>query len=169
MTQLHRPHVSGLVYPGVVFFGFLALFALSSISRADTGDLSPDPDYSPQQVVRIVIDSLRSNDQSDDAGIATVFRFASPGNRANTGPLSRFTSMIKRGFPDMLNHTGSRYDDMEVNDDTAVQAVWLTTSSGVEVGYAFQLGLQRAGEYDGMWMTDAVIPLGESQQSGTRI
>lgn len=77
--------------------------------------------------------------------------------------------MIKRGFPDMLNHAGARYDAMEVTGETAVQAVWLFTDSGAEIGYAFQLGLQSSGEYQGMWMTDAVVPLGKGPGSGTRI
>jgi hypothetical protein len=131
--------------------------------------LTPSTQFTPQQVVKIVVDALGSNGATEsDAGIATVYRFASPGNRSNTGPLPRFTSMIKRGFPEMLDHAGSRYDAMEVTGNTAVQAVWLTTLSGHEVGYAFQVGKQTSGQYKDMWMTEAVIPLG-SRNKGTGI
>lgn len=146
-----------------------AVLMISHQSRADDPVPMPSAEYSPQQVVRIVVDSLQDNDNEDDAGIATVFRFASPGNKANTGPLPRFTHMIKRGFPDMLNHAGARFDPMEISGDVAMQAVWLMTPSGKEQGYAFQLSRQHGGEFDGVWMTDAVLPLGPGPRSGVRI
>lgn len=148
-----------------------ALLLMSiSFARADTDGLAPSSQYSAEQVVKIVIEALKNNDKANnDEGIATVFKFASPGNRSNTGPLPRFTQMIKRGFPDMLNHSDARYDPMEVTGNTAVQAVWLLTPSGQEVGYAFQLGKQLGGDYADMWMTEAVMPLGQGSQGGTRI
>lgn len=146
------------------------LLANSSSLRADDASLAPSSDYRPQEVVRIVIDALQRNSEAaNNDGIATVFRFASPGNRANTGPLNRFTKMIRQGFPDMLNHAGARFDPMEINGNSAVQAVWLFTDSGAEVGYAFKLGRQLSGKYQGMWMTDAVVPLGPGPGSGTKI
>jgi len=77
--------------------------------------------------------------------------------------------MIKRGFGDMLNHADSRFGDIEVRDGIALQPVWLTTFTGKETGYLFQLSRQQGGEYDGMWMTDSVLPLGEGERSGTSI
>lgn len=149
---------------------FAAALAFVAPARADDALPAPSPALSPEEVVEIVIDALRTNEgTADDAGIRTVWRFASPGNRASTGPLPRFARMIKRGFPDMLAHESSRFDEMRVVDDKALQAVWLTLPSGNEVGYAFQLGRQEGGEYDGMWMTEAVLPLGEGARSGTRI
>ncbi len=136
---------------------------------ADTNSAMPDADYTPEQVVSIIVQSLQSNDAATDAGIATVYRFASPANRASTGPLARFSQMIKRGYPDMLNHVRARYTPIEVRDGMALQAVWLSTPSGQENGYAFQLSRQSGGEFDGMWMTDAVIPLGPGARSGIRI
>lgn len=173
MATVHRrkvdiPTSSSWLHCTLLSLLFIALVARSASANEDNL-LHPGTDITPQQVVRIVIDALGTNGQSDqDAGIATVYRFASPGNRANTGPLSRFTTMIKRGFSDMLDHQGSRFDEMEITGDIAVQAVWLLQPSGEEVGYAFQLGLQSSGEYAGMWMTDAVMPLG-SRKEGTRI
>lgn len=143
-----------------------ALF-FTKAAHAQSGSLEPNTSFLPQDVVKIVVDSLQKNDESkNDDGIATVFQFASPSNRSYTGPLPRFTQMIKRGFSDMLNHAGARFDPMEVNENTAVQAVWLITSNGTEVGYAFQLRKQPSGEFAGMWMTEGVLPLGKS---GTRI
>ena len=146
----------------------LLALAAPTLARADGGTPSPSVEHGPADVVAIVVDALRTND-AEDNGIATVYRFAAPGNRANTGPLPRFARMIKRGFGDMLAHVDSRFDEIRIVGDKALQAVWLTTPSGTEVGYAFQLGRQSGGEYDGMWMTEAVLPLGEGERSGTRI
>lgn len=150
--------------------GFLAGFLTFALcASASSQDSQPAEKLTPQEVVRIVVNSLKDNDAQSDAGIARVFSFASPANKLSTGPLSRFTMMIKKGFPDMLNHSSARYDPMEVDSNTAVQAVWLMTPSGAELGYAFQLSRQVDGEYAGMWMTDMVIPLGKGPGSGTRI
>ena len=155
--------------PALLAAALLVLGAAQPLARAAGDGPVPAADLAPERVVRIVVDALRTNDAADDAGIRTVWRFASPGNRASTGPLPRFARMIRRGFPEMLEHVGSRYDEMRVDGDAALQAVWLTLPSGQEVGYAFRLGRQSGGEYDGMWMTEAVLPLGEGARSGTRI
>ncbi len=168
-TAVQASSVNRVLFIAVTSMALLlgGLFsAKSSFSNETT--LKPSTDLSPQQVINIVVESLQNN-AADDAGIATVYRFASPGNKANTGPLARFTYMIKRGFSDMLNHVGVRYDDMEMTGDVAVQAVWLQTVTGAEYGYAFQLRKQKGGETDGMWMTEGVIPLGQSAQSGIGI
>lgn len=168
-VQLAPAHVKGTLH-SAVRIGFLAgLLAFGQICLASPGNISPDDNLTPQQVVRIVVDALRDNDPENNAGIATVFRFASLANKRNTGPLSHFTMMISKGFPDMLNHSSSRYDTMEISGDIAVQAVWLMTPGGAEAGYAFQLSRQVGNEHAGMWMTDMVVPLGEGSGSGTRI
>lgn len=153
-----------------LYTGFLAgILTFALCSQATAQDNQPARNLTPQEVVRIVVNALKDNDAQNDNGIATVFSFASPANKLSTGPLSRFTTMIKKGFPDMLNHSSARFDPMEVDADTALQAVWLMTPSGTEVGYAFQLSRQVDGSYSGMWMTDMVIPLGKGPGSGMRI
>jgi len=153
----------------LILFAALLASGISQL-RADDANLAPNTDYQPQEVVKIVINALQSNSEdANDDGIATVFRFASPGNRAQTGPLKRFTNMIRIGYPEMLNHAEARFDPIAISGETAVQAVWLYTDEGVEIGYAFQLGRQQSGEFQGMWMTDSVIPLGKGPNSGTRI
>jgi len=169
-NKLLRTCVQDFSHPwaNIVIAAIFALLMAPKLALSDDLTIVPSETYTPQQVITIVVDSLQNN-TSDDEGIATVFRFASPGNKSFTGPLSRFTKMIKGGFPDMLNHAGGRYDPIEIEGDTAVQAVWLETPSGAVVGYAFQLSKQRGGVYDGMWMTDAVIPLGKNKSSGIKI
>lgn len=150
---------------GIFIFAAL-LLVIPKIALSEDLKVAPNETYTPQQVINIVLSSMQKN-AADDEGIATVFRFASPDNKLVTGPLSRFTQMIKRGFPDMLNHTSVRYDDIDIANDIAVQAVWLQTQSGTEYGYEFKLSIQRGGNHDGMWMTDAVTPIGKN--TGVRI
>lgn len=145
---MHMSHI--LVLTGLLF---------TVPSHATEENPQPNSALTPEQVVMILVNALKENDESTDDGIATVFRFASPGNKANTGPLDRFSQMIKRGFSDMLNHADSRVGEIKTEGATALQAVYFTTTSGNEVGYLFQIGEQRTGEHKGMWMTEAVYPL----------
>lgn len=150
----------------------LACSAASGPALADVAvlDARPNAERGPDEVVQIVVDALHENAASeDDAGIATVFAFASPDNRAATGPLDRFESMIKGSYSDMLDFRESRFGELERAQDTAMQVVWLMQPDGRETGYMFQLGRQAGGEYDGMWMTDGVYPVGEGPRSGTSI
>lgn len=54
----------------------------------------PDPRLSPADVVRIQLESLRTNGLSDN-GIDTTYRFASPSNKKVTGPYARFAQMTE--------------------------------------------------------------------------
>ena len=77
--------------------------------------LVPDSTFSPSEVVRIQLEALRHNDEQD-RGIAVAFRFASPANRANTGPLSRFIAMFKEGpYALMLGFRDAAYGPMETH------------------------------------------------------
>jgi hypothetical protein len=155
-----------LTYICSVFIVAAMFLLLPKIALSGELNVVPNETYTPQQVITIVLDSMQKN-AADDEGIATVFRFASPDNKLVTGPLPRFTQMIKRGFPDMLNHISARLEDIDIAGDIAVQSVWLQTQSGTEFGYEFRLSIQRGGKHDGMWMTDAVMPIGKN--TGVRI
>jgi len=151
-------------------FFFIFLFMPISMALADTQKIQPNTELTPAEVVQIVIEALKTNDSSkNDAGIATVFEFASPGNKTVTGPLERFTTMIKGGFSNMLNHVDSDFDEMEIDGNTALQVVWLTTLTGAEVGYVFQLGKQSGGKHNDMWMTESVWPIAARKPPGQSI
>ena len=77
--------------------------------------LVPDSTFSPSEVVRVQLEALRHNDEQD-RGIAVAFRFASPANRGNTGPLSRFIAMIKEGpYALMLGFREAAYGPVETH------------------------------------------------------
>ena len=115
----------------------------------------PDPGFSPGDVIRIQLEALRNNDERD-RGIAVAFRFASPANRANTGPLSRFITMIERGpYALMLDFSHADYGPVETVHDQARQRVTLTGALA-STTYWFFLSRQSEAPYVDCWMTDAV-------------
>ena len=137
------------------------LFAMTAASPSDPAAPAapePSPDLSPAEVVRIQVEALKRNDDpTPGAGIATAFRFASPGNRAATGPLPRFDRMVRAGYADLLGFARAEYGDLTVTGDRAVAAVTLVLRDGRRVTYGFALSRQTAGAYAGCWMTDAVV------------
>ena len=124
----------------------------------------PGVDLLPQDVVRIVIIALANNDKPfADAGIATTFAFASPANKVNTGPLDKFTQMVKNDvYGIMVDHVESNFSKVVHDDNNAYQLVQLKGKNGIEIVFAFRLSKQIDGEFDGMWMTDAVWPVGDA-------
>jgi len=134
--------------------------AIAQNAQSTQSDCSPAPNTSttPQQVVKTVIDALRDNDENN-TGIATVYCFASPTNKSSTGPIDRFTTMITNGYSHMLNHAYNYTEEMKIENDIAQQPVWLVTRDGREYGCLFTVGKQTEGEFAGMWMTEAVMPL----------
>jgi hypothetical protein len=138
--------------------GLLAGAYVSAQSDAAADFPQPSLEHSPEDVVRIQVSALGNNDDPyPDAGIAITFNFASPQNRQVTGPLERFVNLVKNPlYIDMLNHVDAEYSPVEMEGDQARIDVVLTTAEGERVGYSFLLSRQASGEYEGMWMTDAV-------------
>ena len=118
--------------------------------------LVPEPALSPGDVIRIQLEALRHNDEQD-RGIAVAFRFASPSNRANTGPLSRFITMIKEGpYALMLDFRDATYGPVETISGQARQRVTLT-GARESMTYWFYLSRQSEAPCVDCWMTDAVF------------
>ncbi len=159
------------------FAMLLFLFALTASLVLDAAETDypplpvPEAGLLPEDVVRIVIDSLANNDQPyPDAGIAATFNFASPVNKANTGPIERFTNMVKSPpYGGMVNHRSSELSEVVTQGNTAYLIVRLITIEDAEVHFAFRLGLQSEGEYKGMWLTEAVWPLIKPADRGLKI
>ncbi len=153
-------HCTGFV-GALVCACLLAVVPASSAQVASdeqplSGGLAPAPGLSPQQVVQIQLEALRLND-SRNRGIEMAFRFASPDNKLQTGPLPRFISMMQAGpYRLMLAYENVVYDPVEVVDDYARQRVTLI-GSGAVVVYEFYLSRQTQGACVGCWLTDAVV------------
>ena len=136
--------ILGLVMPGLA---------------ARAGDLVlPDPSIAPEEVVAIQMKALQFNDNPrPDFGIAQTWSFAHPRNRAMTGPLPRFASMIKGpGYGLMLNHASHRIVPVSGNDDRANFDVFMETAAGQVLYFSWAVELVEGGEFDNCWMTVSV-------------
>jgi hypothetical protein len=138
-----------------------ALLNIAAIPLAYTEELRPSADFSPQQVVAIVLDALRNNNQpAQDAGIELTFRFAAPSNRANTGPIERFKTMVKSpAYRDLINHSVYEMGKIRIFQDHALIPILVTAHDGHTAAYMFRLGKQTLQPYDGAWMTESVYPI----------
>jgi len=117
----------------------------------------PRPEYKPEQVVQVIMDALQNND-ADDSGVAVTFNFASPDNKAATGPLARFIPMVKNAvYGPMIRCKDVQYGELVVKDDQAGQLVVVTDADGNKAYYLFRLSKQADGAFKGCWMTDAVV------------
>ena len=122
----------------------------------------PSPQLKPEEVVRLVTEAMGRNDMpTADAGIATAFAFASPGNKQATGPLARFIPMVKSpAYRPLLNYAKIEYGPVRVEGDYAEQLVTVTDAAGDLAAFLFTLSCQADGDYEDCWMTDGVSRVG---------
>jgi hypothetical protein len=120
---------------------------------------TPDPAYGPGRVVEIQVAALADNDEPvPDAGIKTAYNFASPANRRATGPLDRFTRMVRGPrYAPMVDHVEATPGPVERDGATAERRVTLTGPDGRTVTYLFGLSRASDGPYEGCWLTDSVL------------
>jgi len=155
-TGIFTAWVGGLLVACLLTASSLAMAQLADNEFKLSRSLMPSAKLTPAQVVQIQLEALRLNDERN-RGIEVAFRFASPNNKLQTGPLPRFISMIQqRPYSLMLEYENVAYDPVEIVDDYARQRVTLI-SSGMIVAYEFYLSRQSKGECPGCWLTDAVI------------
>ena len=140
----------------------LILFHAPALADSDfVPELRPNPEYLPGEVVGIQMRALASNDSPfENAGIELTFRFASPSNKSQTGPLSRFTGLFDNpAYQPMLGHTRLEVGEAEIRGDRARVPVMIETADGNQMVYLFMLSRQTDGEYTDCWMTDGVTPV----------
>jgi hypothetical protein len=136
---------------GLVLAGILFIFILSAATAEDEGKLSPKPRYTPDEVVQIQLEALQKKD------IELTFRFASPSNKSQTGPLEQFSRMFEGPlYSPMIESITFYYYPVEIRDQLAYQRVKLFGKGGEEIVYVFFLSKQTIAPYKNCWMTDAV-------------
>ena len=140
----------------LLFFLFILPFQVWA--SYDIENAYPEPELKPNDVVRLQLLAMQQNDDSD-FGIEVTFRFASPSNKIQTGPLKRFIRLVRNpSYRPLLNHINATFLELTVEEDFAVQDVIITTSNGKRIGYRFRLSIQKGPLYPDCWMTDSVIP-----------
>ena len=137
---------------------FLFILPFQVWASYDIENAYPEPELKPNDVVKLQLLAMQQNDDSD-FGIEVTFRFASPSNKIQTGPLKRFIRLVRNpSYRPLLNHINTTFLELNIEEDFAVQDVIITTSNGERIGYRFRLSIQKGPLYPGCWMTDSVIP-----------
>ena len=137
---------------------FIYILSFQVWASYDIENAYPEPELKPNDVVKLQLLAMQQNDDSD-FGIEVTFRFASPSNKIQTGPLKRFIRLVRNpSYLPLLNHTNATFLELTVEEDFAVQDVIITTSKGERIGYRFRLSIQKGTLYPGCWMTDSVVP-----------
>ncbi|MDF9795897.1 hypothetical protein OKW21_001160 [Catalinimonas alkaloidigena] len=123
-------------------------------------ELVPLPSLGPQEVVNIQLQAMQNNNQPyENHGIEVAFRFASPSNKENTGPLNQFIKLVQNDtYSSLLNFKQYGLDDVDVKGDKAIQKVTLINEDDKPAVFYFKLSRQQEEPYADCWMTDGVIP-----------
>ena len=132
------------------------LLFFSRISFADNL-VKPSPDINPIDVVEVQLFALQSNDESD-FGIRQTWEFAHPRNKMATGPLPRFTSMIKTpAYSILLNNL--KFETREIFNDGKTAGIAVRIEAKDNKAYTYMWTLEKIteeGPLKGIWMTSGV-------------
>lgn len=132
------------------------LLFFSKTSFADNL-VKPSPDINPIDVVEVQLFALQSNDESD-FGIRQTWEFAHPRNKMATGPLPRFTSMIKTpAYSILLNNL--KFETKEIFNDGKTAGIAVRIEAKDNKAYTYMWTLEKIieeGPLNGNWMTSGV-------------
>ena len=139
-------------------FAFLILSLCVSTTASTAELVYPNPDIAPAEVIAIQLNGLQHNDSPEtDAGIRQTWAFAHPRNRAMTGPLKRFTTMLKGpGYDVMLNHASHEIVPANSGEGWRQFDVFMETENGAVMRFAWIVEKVTDGRYKNCWMTVAV-------------
>ena len=137
----------------------LSLTACISINKSNSSDLVPEPKYSPADVVQIQMNALKNHDSPyQGAGIEITYRFASPSNKVQTGPLERFKTLFDNpAYEPMLGYSTLEIGPTQNYGTSADVPIIITGQSGRKAAYIFRLKKQAEEPYQDCWMTSSVI------------
>ena len=134
----------------------LILLFFAKTSFADNL-VKPSPDIDPIDVVEVQLFALQSNDETD-FGIRQTWEFAHPRNKMATGPLPRFTSMIKTpAYSILLNNL--KFETKEIFNDGKTAGIAVRIEAKDNKAYTYMWTLEKIieeGPLNGNWMTSGV-------------
>ena len=126
--------------------------------------LWPNKALTPEQVVELQMNALAAY-RDDRSAIRQVFAFASPANKAVTGPVGRFEQMIRgEAYSPMISSDHWMAGKVVSRDGQATVLVTTIDADDRVSLYRFYLSKQTT-PYEGCWMTDRVIGLFDSTQA----
>lgn len=119
----------------------------------------PSSALSPLDVVKIQLDALQNNDLlPNDAGIRFAFQYTSPQNRRSLGSLTDFIKLLKHeAFNQIIGFERAELETLYLDRRQARHDVHLFRKDDV-VSFLFLVSRQVREPFDGLWLTDAVMP-----------
>lgn len=120
--------------------------------------IEPNPAYAPEEAVAIQLTALQTNNaERTDDGIEQTWVFAHPSNKRMTGPLPRFTQMVKGPkYNVLLNHRTHQIEEALRAENRAVFNVTVVSKTGDAYECEWTVEKVAAGKQAGAWMTSAV-------------
>lgn len=120
----------------------------------------PSPNLAPQEIVKIQLAALKMNDvPRADYGIEQTWIFAHPDNRRATGPIERFSAMIKdTSYQILLNHFENSIQTVSHDYNQALFNVRIFLGTGDVYGCRWEVERVKEGPESGNWMTIGVSP-----------
>ena len=139
----------------IIFFISVVLICNASLAE---NLVKPNPGIKPIEVVEVQLFALQSNDENNDLGILQTWEFAHPRNKMATGPLSKFTSMIRTpAYSILLNNL--KFETKEIFNDGKNASVAVRIEARNNKAYTYLWMLEKVdaeGSLKGSWMTTGV-------------
>jgi len=138
---------------------FIVLLSGFFISSASSNDLvKPNSDIPPMEVVEVQLFALQSNNAETDFGILQTWEFAHPRNKMATGPIERFSNMMRTpAYSLLLNNQKFETQEVFNNGNNVGIAVRVEASDNKAYGYMWSLEkVKEGGPLFGSWMTTGV-------------
>ncbi len=121
----------------------------------------PSPGLAPTDVVLGQLAALQREPYDGDGagpGLRAAWEFASPSNRAATGPVEQFADMVRGPvYGGLLGHRAVQLGPLVEQGDQAQLEVVLVTAQDQAIGFTWVLSRQEDPPYAGCWMTDGVL------------
>ena len=126
-----------------------------------TAPAAPSPALLPDQVVALQLAALAREPRDAHGagdGLRTAWEFASPGNRAATGPLERFAVLLRSPpYVGLLEHRAAQLGPVVLRGEEARLEVLVLTAQDEALGFTWVLGRQVGAPHAGCWLTDGVL------------
>jgi len=158
-----------------IILGAILTFFFPALVMAK-GLVYPDPSILPSEVVSIQLNGLKNNDiNKKDFGIQQAWAFAHPRNRAFTGPLRRFSMMLKSPpYDTLLNHKSHSIKNLtspekgqdEDGADWQKFDVLMERPNGRILYFSWVVQKVTQGNFKDCWMTISVSAPLAAGQSG---
>lgn len=123
----------------------------------------PTPSLSPEEVVNIQVDALRASSQG--FGALQCYCFAAPANRLVTGPIERFTRMVRKPPFDLIGKAATcSVGTADIRGDLARSTVAVVGEDHQLRVFSWLLRKQQEAPYESCWLTVGVFLLHDSAQ-----